>query len=208
DRLLAEEQQRLLMGEMQHRIKNLFALAAGIVSLSSKSASNAEEVRQSIQARLSALARAHELTIQDWENECALPGPADLLSLMQTILKPHGEDRIEIKGTTIAVSPKALTNLALLLYELATNAAKYGCLSVPEGRLLVELRAAPNKVLLHWLERNGPEPSVLSSTGFGSRLERGLASALSATIERDWQESGLVVTITIPVQPGELDDVP
>lgn len=208
ERLHAEEQQRLLIGEMQHRIKNLFSLAAGIVSLSAKSACNKEEVIQAIQARLSALARAHELTIQDWENESALPAPTDLLSLMQTILKPHeGENRIIIRGATIAVGPKALTNLALLLYELATNAVKYGCLSVPNGQLLVELEAGYDNLILRWHEQNGPAPSELTTTGFGSRLERGLASALNATIDRDWQECGLVVTITIPIQPGEFDQV-
>jgi len=199
ERLTAQEQQQLLMGEMRHRVKNLFALANAIVSISRKSAANDSDVIENVQARLSALARAHELILSD-----RLLGPDNdqhvaLLGLVQRILEPYMEDRrISIRGHDFNVGGKAVTNLALLLHELTTNAAKYGSLSVSEGRIDVLVTEEGDRVCLVWRETDGPAPSSGSTKGFGSRLEQGLAKALNATIDRDWQQTGLVVSIAFP----------
>ncbi|WP_449397235.1 PAS domain S-box protein, partial [Devosia riboflavina] len=168
----------------RHRVKNLFALAGVVVSISRKSSASKNDVIENVQARLLALARAHELILSD-----RLLGPGNeehvaLLTLVQRILEPY-------------VGGKAVTNLALLLHELATNAAKYGSLSVSEGRLDVVVNEEGDQVRIVWRETNGPAPSIRSTKGFGSRLEQGLARALDATIDRDWQETGLVVSVVI-----------
>ncbi len=196
ERLMAQEQQRLLMGEMRHRVKNLFALANAIVSISAKSSASERDIIANVQARLSSLARAHDLIMSD-----RLLGPANeqhvaLLTLVRTILEPYATDnRISIHGDDCDVGGKAVTNLALLLHELATNAAKYGSLSVETGRLDVNVTIDGDQTRLVWCETGGPEPSLGGAAGFGSRLERGLASALDATIEREWRPTGLVASI-------------
>jgi PAS domain S-box-containing protein len=198
ERHLAEERQQLLMHEMQHRVKNLFALATAIVSISARSSANADDVIGIIQARLSSLARAHELTMSDLDGT-GTGQQTEVLLLIRTILEPYATgERISVTGTDLHVSGKAITNIALLLYEMATNAAKHGSLSAADGRLAVRVVDDDDKVRLVWQETGGPAPAPGGPAGFGSRLERGLAGALGATIDRDWQAGGLVASIAIP----------
>ncbi len=197
EKRVAQERQQLLMGEIRHRVKNLFALATAIVSISARSSANTEEIIGVIQARLTSLARAHELTMSDLLEE-ARAEHVGLRSVIGTILEPYTSgDRIRIKGDDPEVGGKALTHVALLLHELATNAAKYGSLSVPEGRLDVCVHDEGDRVRLAWRESGGPAPSPGHTAGFGSRLEKGLATALSAEIVRDWRPDGLTVSIRV-----------
>ncbi|PSJ56272.1 PAS domain S-box protein [Pseudaminobacter soli (ex Li et al. 2025)] len=198
EKRLAREQQQLFMGELRHRVKNLFALASAIVSVSARSCADTEELVGSIQARLSSLAHAHELTMSGWQDELETEQQVDLEALIRTILEPYSSwNRTAVEGDNPVVRGKCVTHIALLLHELATNAAKYGSLSADNGKLRVNVQAEGDQVRLLWEETGGPVPSP-GPVGFGSRLEKGLASALSATIERDWRTTGLVATITIP----------
>jgi PAS domain S-box-containing protein len=200
EKRLVQEQQWLLMGEMRHRVKNLFALASAIVSISGRAAGSAQELLETIQARLSSLARAHELTMPDGVEGALGDAPSiSLHALILAILEPYGaHERIVLAGADPAIGGRPMTHIALLLHELATNAAKYGSLSVAGGHLDLDVRDEDERILLVWRETGGPKPSPGLSPGFGSRLEKGLAGALNATIERDWQPSGLVATIAIP----------
>ena len=199
ERRMAEEQQQLLMGEMRHRVKNLFALASAIVSISARSSSDNEELVGTIQARLSSLARAHELTMADLMRERESAAGAGLLSLTGAILEPYAsEGRIRVEGDDPQVGVKAVSNIALLIHELATNSAKYGSLSAARGLLDVRVRRDGEDVRVTWHETGGPAPVPNAQQGFGSRLERGLASALGAEIERDWRPAGLFVAIRVP----------
>lgn len=96
-----------------------------------------------------------------------------------------------------------MTNFALFFHELATNAAKYGALSVPEGRLQIDLERNDNALTLRWLEQNRANQTRASAhVGFGTRLEQTVAKSLGAEVEREWQSDGLCVTVTItPAQP-------
>ncbi|MDZ4368129.1 MAG: PAS domain S-box protein, partial [Afipia sp.] len=142
ERRLAQEKQKLLYGEMQHRVKNLFALTAGIVSLSARSAADVQTVTRSIHERIAALSRAHELTMPDWQGDGLEGQSTTLLALVKTILQPYaGHLEIVISGDDSPVGIRALTHVALLFHELATNAAKYGCLSEPDGHLASEVVA-------------------------------------------------------------------
>jgi len=199
ERLRAEAQQRLLMGEMRHRVKNLFALAAAIVSISAKSAGSDCDVIDDIRKRLWSLARAHEMTMTDRAPDAGQRQAPLLVTLIGRILDPYaGNGRVTIGGRDCDVGGKAVPYLSLLLHELATNAAKYGALSATAGHLDVTVDASGDMVRLIWRETGGPAPLVGGAPGFGSLLERSITTALSATIERDWRPAGLVATITVP----------
>lgn len=200
ERRLTQEKQRLLYGEMQHRVKNLFALTAGIVSLSARSGSTAQEVARTIHERLSALSRAHELTMPDWQEEGLIPHATTLHALAKTIVEPYDSHKIEICGVNPEVGPGAVTHVALLLHELTTNAAKYGALSMPGGRLEMHTVQARDLVTLKWTELGGPAAAAPSTSGFGTRLEKSVQTSLGATVQRDWRESGLVVIIEMPLE--------
>jgi len=195
----AQEQQQLLLGEMHHRVKNLFALATAIVSFSMRSAATPAEAPQIIQARLAALARAHDITMTAWRDDGRQTAATDLRALLQIILEPYQDvGRIVVSGENAAIGPRALTSLALLLHELATNAAKHGALSTRDGRLDLRISVEDQMVRLVWREHDGPAAVTRGAAGFGSRLEQGLAVALGAAVARDWRPEGLVVTIEAP----------
>ena len=204
ERRMAQEQQRLLMGEMRHRVKNLFAIASAIVTISSRSAGSLDQIVGMIQDRLQALARAHELTMADSGDAMEAPPQTDLLALIDAILAPYSVDnRIIVEGPQFLLGGRSITHVALLLHELATNAAKYGSLSVKEGQLAVRVENDGTDVRLRWEESGSPEPAGSNAAprdgeGFGTRLEKGIAATLKASIERDWQPNGLIVSIVVP----------
>lgn len=200
ERRLAEQRQRLLIGEMQHRVKNLFAVASSIVSLTARQEATAEALATTIHARLSALARAHELTTSGWSTDMDEGVGGDLLALIGTVLAPYsGGNRIQIEGDHITVSGHAITNVALLIYELATNAAKYGALSAANGKLTVGILERKESIRIDWVETGSKTLPSESTSGFGSQLARNLALALNATINREWQQTGLSVAIDLPL---------
>jgi PAS domain S-box-containing protein len=198
----SREQRDLILREMDHRIKNLFALASGVVSLSIRSASTPKELAHIVGERLAALARAHALTLtnpsQDNTGQSAM-----LHALIATIVSAYdgttedGKPRISILGANIAISGEAVTSLALLLHEFATNAAKYGALSVPDGNLEITSSEVDGKVHLLWQERGGPRiDHQVNDEGFGSALARmTITGQLGGQIDRDWQPDGLSIQL-------------
>lgn len=200
ERRLAQERQELLMGEMRHRVKNLFALASAIVSISARAPGSVDDVLRAIQSRLRSLARAHELTMTVKLEDHTGESETGLLAVIRTILDPYESGgRIKIGGEDPEVGGKAISSIALILHELATNAAKYGSLSVLEGCLTVQVWRDEDLIHLSWIEENGPQPPLVDRAGFGSRLELGLVNALGAEIQRYWQPSGLSVLLRIPL---------
>lgn len=208
ERRQAEEQKNLLIREMNHRVKNLFTLAGSLVSLSARSRGTREEMVRTVQKRLGALARAHQLTLPDLTNGDAGADAATTLgALLQAILSPFvdGDDdddlRIVITGPDIPIGGHAVTSVALLLHEFATNAAKYGALSSPTGRVHVEWASAADELALTWNEKGGPaingEPE---SEGFGTLFARGATSQLDARISREWLPEGLIIRLTTPLE--------
>jgi len=126
ERRRGQEQQKLLLREMNHRVKNLFALAGGVVTLSARSAGTPKELAEAVRERLAALARAHELTLPDLASGGGPDRTTTLRALVQTIMAPYvneEQERITIVGPDLAVSGSAVMSIALLLHEIATNAA-------------------------------------------------------------------------------------
>jgi PAS domain S-box-containing protein len=191
-----EAQQMLLINELNHRVKNTLALVQGLALQSFKHDRDPAEARQAFQERLGALAAAHDLlTREKWEG-------ATIGELVADALRVHSDhpDRIETSGPKVVVSPKAAISLVLALHELGTNAAKYGALSLPEGRVEVEWSRTPDgKIRIEWRERNGPPVMPPSHSGFGLRMiERALKTDLGGSVMVEFNPDGLVCTIEAP----------
>ncbi|WP_420963132.1 sensor histidine kinase [Brucella sp. IR073] len=200
----AAQHKDILLREINHRIKNLFSLTAGLISLSAKPATSVAELETDLRSRLQALARAHELTLPDLVRDGGVPQIATtVIALLKAIVAPHESlegARIEIRGSDAPLSGKALTSLALLLHELTTNAAKYGALSIPDGRLAVDVSVVDDELHMTWEEHCSPNLSeVYDRKGFGTTLERAALQGLKATLSRDWWSGGLLLSLKIPL---------
>lgn len=204
ERKRAEEQQQLLLGEMNHRIKNLFAVSNSVVALSARWAETPQELAAAVGERLSALARAHGLTLkQTYDGAVATAQSTTLKALLQTIVSPYncdsadGQARIVIEGDDIEVAGGAVTSLALLLHEFATNAAKYGALSAPNGCIEVHCVDEDERFVVIWSERGGPAGAPSESEGFGSLLARATVKGqLGGEIVREWTPQGLTIRLS------------
>ena len=200
DRRQAEERQRMLTAELSHRVKNMLAV---VQVLAERSAARASSVADSIEAfrgRLQALSAAHDALIAgDWNW-------ASLASLVQTALEPYfGEaDRIRLDVQDLRLDPTLALTLALGLHELATNAAKYGALCSPTGRvaLIAHVHAGdPGEELrMVWQEIGGPVVDRPTAAGFGTTM---LCQAIEyqhkGRVELDWRKEGLICRIALPL---------
>jgi PAS domain S-box-containing protein len=200
----ARDRQQLLMREMSHRVRNLFTLCGSIVGLSARSARSPQELAEMARARLSALARAHVLTFSRGFEE-HVDRPTTLQSLVRTIVAPFNEPeapRITLSGIDAGVSGSSAINLALLLHEFATNAAKYGALSSARGTVKVVLAEEGDAVVVYWTERGGPPVDATKAKageGFGAVLSRiAVSNQLGAELVRDWRREGLAIRLSVP----------
>jgi PAS domain S-box-containing protein len=199
----ARDRQHLLLREMSHRVKNLFALSGSVVGLSARSAKSVQELADSARERLSALARAHALTFFHGVDQAA-PHPTTLQSLVRTIVAPFDEPddpRIALSGIDARVTGAAVASLALLLHEFATNATKYGALSTATGRVKIVFAEEGDAIVVYWTERGGPRVAAppASGEGFGGVLSRiAVANPLGGEIARDWKPEGLAIRLSVP----------
>lgn len=197
---LAEERQELLMQELAHRVKNTLALVQAIAAQTMRGAASLKEARDAFTARLVALSQAHDLLIRDsWTD-------ASLSALVEGVARLHADgnaDQFSFGGPDVRLGPKAALSLALALHELATNAAKYGALSVAAGRVDVSWRVSSDPVprlAFTWREVGGPTVVPPSRTGFGSKLiERTLASSLAANVALAYPPDGFILTVEGPL---------
>jgi two-component sensor histidine kinase/two-component SAPR family response regulator len=184
--------QELLAREVDHRARNALAVIQSIVALTP--ADDSKRFADAVKGRIRAMAVAHNLLSESrWRG-------ADLLSLMSEELAPFGSDeRIQVEGDAVSISPGVAQNLALALHELATNAAKYGALSNPAGRLNVSWRLDDDNLVLAWVEEGGAELGAPSRTGFGAKvIEASIKAQLGGSIEREWRPTGLRCAIRLP----------
>lgn len=207
ERKQAAEHQELLLREMHLRVKNLFAITSSIITLQARSATTVMDLASCLKDRLLALSRAHEMTLPTFTGvDAFIERPAMLFQLLSGILAPYGGDggcQRTFNGDDVTVSAEKITNLALLFHEFSTNAAKYGCLSVPTGKLDITASLQEELLTLTWSEAEGPLSALGSSQlqpGFGSKLEQIVAQGLHATISRDWQPKGLCIRVILPVR--------
>ena len=197
---LASDAQELLTRELTHRVKNLFAIANGMVSMTARTAKDTKEMATALRGRLGALSRAHELVQPVAASSSAQVGLDELIA---AVLSPYTQDessKVEVGGPHVGVGANTTTSLALVLHELATNAAKYGCLSQPRGHLAIHWTATETAVEVTWTEMGGPRiEAVPTFEGFGSQLaQRSIAGQLGGSLERDWNAEGLCVRMVLP----------
>lgn len=205
DRRHAEEQQALLLRELDHRMKNLFAVTAGVVALSARSALTPQDMAKTVRGRLDALARAHLLIRPGSPGADAAVQQTTLAKLVLAIVAPYADpgraedgDRVVIEGPDVAIGGDAATSFALVLHELATNAAKYGALSIDDGHLRISWTVAQGHLDLIWEEHGGPTiDSAPGREGFGTLLARRSAGGnLEGTIAFNWRREGLLVHLS------------
>lgn len=200
ERHRARERQQLLLREMNHRVKNLFAVTSSIINLNARSASSAADLAASVTNRLNALSRAHSLTmVVNEAAETEGDSGVTLHGLAEAILFPYDQvnTRLSISGDDVTIAAKSITPLALLLHEFATNAAKYGSLSKESGRLDIKLVLDDQKVEIVWRETNGPQPAGDIEKGFGSRLIEASTIQLGGQIDRQWSADGLLIRMEL-----------
>jgi PAS domain S-box-containing protein len=204
-----QAQLRMLIAELNHRVKNTLATVQSIVWQALRTASDPKAIREAIEPRLFALSRSHDLlTRENWES-------ARLHDIVDDALEPFAvsgsrAERIVIHGENIRFPPKAALALGIAFNELATNAVKYGAFSNATGSIVIEwqTKSTPEgrRVVLHWQEKGGPPVTPPSQKGFGSRvIERGLAHELEGTVQLDYPPGGVVCTMDIPAPGGALN---
>lgn len=198
----AEAQRELLINELHHRVKNILAMIQAMASQTMQNASSLADFKVAFGGRLQAISAAHDTVLSD-----QFQGQAILRDLILRIVEPYAGkagDRLVVDGPRVQIETSSAHGLGLVLHELATNAAKYGALTRPEGQILVSWRltlgTSPPVLTLTWEEVGGPPVSPPTHTGFGSRL---IASALShvagAHTDLRFEPGGLCVEITLPL---------
>lgn len=196
-----EETRQLMTAELQHRIKNILAVVQAIAAQTFRGAVD-PALMDAFSGRIQTLTQAHDaLTRNHWQ-------PAPVARVVEQALAPHGVTtaRFQVEGPAMMLAAKQALALSLALHELATNAAKYGALSVEGGLVTIgwslEGGGAP-RLVFTWREAGGPPVSQPTRKGFGTRLiQRSLAAEFSGTVDLDYRPEGLVCTIEAPLKPG------
>lgn len=192
----AHDRADLLARELNHRVKNLFAVVLAIVRLSARGAPEARPVTDAIAERIHALLRAHEVSQGELDR-----ADASLATLVETTLAPYrsSEMSAELAGPEIKLSANAITPLGLVLHELTTNAVKYGAWAQPGGAIAVRWSREGEMVVLDWQERGAKRTGEPACQGFGSMLMTSAARQLGGTIERRFPPKGAEITIRFPL---------
>jgi PAS domain S-box-containing protein len=205
ERKRAEERQRLLINELNHRVKNTLAIVQALAQQSLKGKAPPAEERAAFEARLLTLAAAHNLlTRETWERVSL----AEIIEIAVKAASGTGDDRFEIKGPDVNLKPQTAVSMAMAVHELCTNAIKYGALSTDSGRIIVKWSVAEDegkrRLRLEWIERGGPPVEPPARQGFGTRMiERGLAAEMMADVQLDFQPDGLVCIVEAPLDRNE-----
>jgi two-component sensor histidine kinase len=191
-----EERQRLLIGELNHRAKNLLAIVEAIITQTKRVTQDPDAFSQAVSARLSALASAHNLlTSHSWRD-------ATLGKIVEAALTPFKDrsSQFAIEGRETSVPQGATVTLILMIHELATNAAKYGALSTPSGRVALKwLVSDAGAVTFSWCERGGPAVAPPNRRGFGTRLLETGALQLGATVDTHYATDGFTCRLVFPI---------
>jgi PAS domain S-box-containing protein len=193
----AEERQTLLLAELDHRVKNMLAVVQSVVMQTRTSAQSLDGFAVALEGRLHAMARTHSLLTQSrWEG-------ARLDAIVAEELSPYSGEtgRVSVAGPELVLRPKAAMALSLACHELATNAAKYGSLSRPGGRVHVVWTVVQGCVRLSWTESGGPPVKRPERRGFGLQaIERILGYELSGRAQVDFHPGGLSCRIEVPAR--------
>lgn len=193
------DRQRLMMHELSHRMKNTLSVVQSIAMQSMRTAASLDDAREKLLSRISAYSKAHDILLQkQWLSSTLV----NVVETARAAIGWDGSDRITWSGPDVTLGPEAALSFSMVFHELLTNACKYGALSNDVGRLTIvwtiEPREDGDHLLLSWTESGGPEVTVPSRSGFGSRL---ISSTLRASgeITVSYEARGLVLNADIPL---------
>ncbi|WP_210318419.1 HWE histidine kinase domain-containing protein [Aureimonas endophytica] len=200
ERVAAEDRRGLLNFELAHRLKNTLAIVSSIVTQTLRSAQDVPSARRALIDRIQALSKAHDILLSGQRDA------ASVAAIVAAAVAIHDQSgRVAVLGSPVQIGPKASLTLSLIIHELATNAVKYGALSMPEGRVEVDwhFREArdglPALLVIDWREKGGPAVERPARKGFGTRLvEMGLGGGDGAKVEMDYAPDGLRCRIVAP----------
>jgi two-component sensor histidine kinase/CheY-like chemotaxis protein len=198
EREAADKLQKLVLGELHHRIKNTLATVSAIASQSLRTATSVQHAQQAIEGRLLALGRAHDLLMQvSWAH-------AGLPMIIRNATEPYdnkGVGRFAVSGPEIDIASGAVIALAMTLNELCTNATKFGALSDPSGFVKIEwtIDQTSQKLSLNWTETGGPLVTPPSRRSFGTRMMESLGQQLNGTVRLAYPPTGFSYTLDVPV---------
>ncbi|MGE6741118.1 sensor histidine kinase [Allorhizobium pseudoryzae] len=190
----AEGQADVLAREMRHRVGNLMQLVQAIAQMTARSSTDLAQFMPRFEGRLRALSEAHKVSAGDRQ----LSG--DLDTLLRVLLSAYDPERLQLVGQKITLDADVAPRLALVIHELATNAAKYGALSVPSGIVKIVWSRTGEDLDIQWREEGGPPVSPPAKTGFGSRLIAATVAAGNGTAKIDYAETGLACHLTFPLK--------
>lgn len=191
----AEAHQRLLINELNHRVKNTLATVQSLAAQSLRSSDDLKTAREAFEQRLMALSSTHNLLTQSsWSS-------AELDDLVRQAAEPFAVDRFVFEGPSVSLAPAPSLALSMALHELGTNALKYGALSAPEGRVRLTWDVVDGRLTLSWVEEDGPPVARPSRKGFGSRLiSQALARELRGEVRLDFVSDGVRCEISFPLE--------
>jgi two-component sensor histidine kinase/ActR/RegA family two-component response regulator len=190
--------QKLILGELHHRIKNTLATVSAIAAQSLRTATSIAHGQQAIESRLIALGRAHDLLMQvSWAN-------SSLMNTVRGATEPYagqGSGRISIDGPDLGITSGAVIALAMTLNELCTNTTKFGALSVPAGRIEIAwtIDEKTQRLRMTWTEKGGPAVEPPTRRSFGSRMIASLGKQLSGEVQLSYQPSGFLYVLEAPL---------
>jgi PAS domain S-box-containing protein len=192
----------LMSQELSHRIKNLFTVAQGLISMAMRAHPDLSDVNRGLQARLASLGRAHDLVRPRIAGGVVWRSETSLRDLVEALIRPYqdeSEARVTLSGEDVVVTEQAATPLALYIHEMTTNSVKYGALGVGGGRLTIAIALEEEQLSIAWDETGGPQVPAPPPTSFGLRLaalsiERQLGGSLTLT----WNTTGLHALARVP----------
>jgi two-component system, chemotaxis family, CheB/CheR fusion protein len=201
ERRRSEERQQLLIQELNHRVKNMLAVVQSLAHQTRRTTQSRDTFFDAFERRLQALALAHSLlTERTW---CGADLKVLVRSAVGTLSDPR-LGRVKVEGPSVELSPNAAISFTMALHELATNALKYGSLSVGGGTVEASWSIEPDaegveQLSFDWRERNGPKVTPPAHRGFGSRmLAKGIARELDGSVTVDYEETGLICSMRFP----------
>jgi two-component sensor histidine kinase/ActR/RegA family two-component response regulator len=196
EREAADKLQKLILGELHHRIKNTLATVSAIASQSFRTATSIAHGQKAMEGRLVALGRAHDLLMQvSWAN-------ASLTHTLNGATEPYdskGNRRFYFNGPDIRITSGAVIALAMTFNELCTNTTKFGALSIPTGRVEIAWTTDDDRLRLTWTETGGPAVAPPSRRSFGTRMMESLGQQLNGQVELDFKPAGFVYALNVPL---------
>lgn len=198
DQKMLQVQREVISQELSHRIKNIFSVISGLINFSTRHHPEIRSVANDLRDRILALGRAHDFVRP--HSEASKPsGAQDSLSGMLRELLQAFAERVCVEGDEVTIDDRSATPLALVFHELATNAAKYGALSVTDGQVQIRCTSGAKFVDLAWHETGGPVVTVPPEEGFGSKLiELSAVRQMGGQVTRDWAPDGLRFNLRVP----------